>query len=637
MRFESRILLAMMFLLSRPALSQCTDDPGFRDTVKVVCRQVDEFIEGDSIGIDIQVFNDEALGAFSLGFQWTGYYNSISFSSAKLNPALSSLGFIPLVNTQSLANNIIGLGAINLGIGYIAPSSSPTTLYTVYFRFNSGATADRIDIDSTFFPPYGPFVLARQSGGELCPEYTDCGSTDIILGPPELSCEGPYPCGDVDQSKQLNIGDGVYMINYIFGGGPPPDDGSGGDLDCSGRHDLTDVVFLINYIFAGGQKPCLGCYEAPIIDSLTFSPSVVEPGRPMTTMIYATEPTGGTLGYSYDFAGATGTTYSRRVKWIAPPFEGVFPSNVWAFDGCDSTDTSFMIIVERQSPEILEFVARQTKIFPGDSTVVIATASDPNADPLTFTYSAEYGRIVPMDDSAYWVAPEWPGEFSVRALVTDGIQSDTANVSVAASSAPIIHVIQVTPPTLTVGDTASIVVIATGPVGYTLVYDIAVSGGALLNTVENAAEWELPLVPGTYQVYVTVGAGGNTSSQTVSVVVEEPLTTIVGVLTLLGSAAPDSLVVPVYLYSSINDWASRIPYSQATARGDGATANFEFAGLQSGTYLVDAWFDGDGNGQISSGDIFGWYATALFPLGAMIPVTVSPGETEVVNFVIQRF
>lgn len=66
-------------------------------------------------------------------------------------------------------------------------------------------------------------------------------------------------CGDADGSGQVTISDAVYLISFIFGGGPPPVSGLGGDPDCNGLTSVTDVVYLINFIFAAGPPLCANC------------------------------------------------------------------------------------------------------------------------------------------------------------------------------------------------------------------------------------------------------------------------------------------------------------------------------------------------------------------------------------------
>lgn len=68
------------------------------------------------------------------------------------------------------------------------------------------------------------------------------------------------PCGDANASGEIDIDDIVYMIAYIFTGGPPPyPEWCLGDADGSGAVDIDDVVFLLNYIFSGGEAPGVEC------------------------------------------------------------------------------------------------------------------------------------------------------------------------------------------------------------------------------------------------------------------------------------------------------------------------------------------------------------------------------------------
>jgi hypothetical protein len=63
------------------------------------------------------------------------------------------------------------------------------------------------------------------------------------------------PYGDADGSGAVDIDDVVFLIGYIFSGGPAPDPICCGDADGSGAIDIDDVVYLIGYIFSGGPAP----------------------------------------------------------------------------------------------------------------------------------------------------------------------------------------------------------------------------------------------------------------------------------------------------------------------------------------------------------------------------------------------
>ena len=72
----------------------------------------------------------------------------------------------------------------------------------------------------------------------------------------------PYCCnfrGDVDHSGVLpvDIADLVYLVEYMFNGGPPPLCFDHGDIDASGVEpiDIADLVYLVEYMFNGGPEP----------------------------------------------------------------------------------------------------------------------------------------------------------------------------------------------------------------------------------------------------------------------------------------------------------------------------------------------------------------------------------------------
>lgn len=63
------------------------------------------------------------------------------------------------------------------------------------------------------------------------------------------------PPGDADRNGLVNVSDAVFLINYVFAGGTPPDPLNAGDANDSGAVNVSDVVYLINYIFGGGPAP----------------------------------------------------------------------------------------------------------------------------------------------------------------------------------------------------------------------------------------------------------------------------------------------------------------------------------------------------------------------------------------------
>jgi len=64
-----------------------------------------------------------------------------------------------------------------------------------------------------------------------------------------------YMTGDVNEDGVIDFGDMVYLINYLFKGGPPPISLLSGDANCDGNVNGGDVVYLINYVIKSGPPP----------------------------------------------------------------------------------------------------------------------------------------------------------------------------------------------------------------------------------------------------------------------------------------------------------------------------------------------------------------------------------------------
>jgi len=61
--------------------------------------------------------------------------------------------------------------------------------------------------------------------------------------------------GDADGAGTVNIGDAVYLVQFIFFGGLPPPCEEEADTDGSGSVNVGDAVYLVQFIFFGGPTP----------------------------------------------------------------------------------------------------------------------------------------------------------------------------------------------------------------------------------------------------------------------------------------------------------------------------------------------------------------------------------------------
>ncbi len=108
-------------------------------------------------------------------------------------------------------------------------------------------------------------ILAAENSGPLTDLKETVDKAIAFVNDHGLGSIVPRNCclhGDADNSGILNISDVVYLINYIFVGGPAPVSECKGDNNCDCVISISDAVYSIIYIFGGGQPPpqcCPGC------------------------------------------------------------------------------------------------------------------------------------------------------------------------------------------------------------------------------------------------------------------------------------------------------------------------------------------------------------------------------------------
>jgi hypothetical protein len=84
------------------------------------------------------------------------------------------------------------------------------------------------------------------------PYQTNQGGSDVFV---TKMAYLTFTYGDVNSDGVIDIGDVVYLINYLYQSGTAPDPLLVGDTNCDSGVDVGDVVYLINYLFKGGPLP----------------------------------------------------------------------------------------------------------------------------------------------------------------------------------------------------------------------------------------------------------------------------------------------------------------------------------------------------------------------------------------------
>lgn len=103
----------------------------------------------------------------------------------------------------------------------------------------------------------GIYQVSAQKPGYVDQTYPD--SVVVLWGEdtPGIDFDlSPLGAGDVTGDGAIDIGDGVFLLNYLYKNGSPPNPLDAGDVNCDGLVDLGDVVYLVNYLYKGGDPPC---------------------------------------------------------------------------------------------------------------------------------------------------------------------------------------------------------------------------------------------------------------------------------------------------------------------------------------------------------------------------------------------
>jgi len=65
-----------------------------------------------------------------------------------------------------------------------------------------------------------------------------------------------YYRGDVNKDGKLNVTDVIYLVNYLFKGGPKPIEFvDQGNVNNDANTNVADVIYIVNYLFKGGPAP----------------------------------------------------------------------------------------------------------------------------------------------------------------------------------------------------------------------------------------------------------------------------------------------------------------------------------------------------------------------------------------------
>ena len=137
-------------------------------------------------------------------------------------------------------------GPIN-GVTYIITDGGGAPLYTpAESSWTKHAEKAHHFVDFTVWADSLKFKMVR----------TDGSIGDSLIY--QAQNKSPLLLGDPNSDGAINVADVIYLISYLFKGGPVPlPISESGDANCDGKVNVADIVYLVAYLFKGGPKP--GC------------------------------------------------------------------------------------------------------------------------------------------------------------------------------------------------------------------------------------------------------------------------------------------------------------------------------------------------------------------------------------------
>jgi len=208
---------------------------------------------------------------------------------------------------------------------------------------------------------------------------------------------------------------------------------SGPNLGGSGRQNNVRLGTGIVFRFGFPNPPPPP--NRPPVAACSANPTSVFAGSNdvVTVHVNASDPDNDTLTYSYTASGGAveGTGPDARFN-SAGLAEGSYTVTAKVDDGKGGTATcaaDITVAKKPNQPPTISCATDRSPIMPGERTGITATASDPDGDPLTYSYSATAGQVTGDGPKAQFDSTGLaPGSYTVKCSVSDG-RGGTADAS----------------------------------------------------------------------------------------------------------------------------------------------------------------------------------------------------------------
>jgi outer membrane protein OmpA-like peptidoglycan-associated protein len=255
--------------------------------------------------------------------------------------------------------------------------------------------------------PFGEFLIGFAHGGTAITALNTQNTFALAAG------------GGIDLVLWKNVAWRVAELDYLL------TNFTGAGVNADGRQNNfragTGVVFRFG--FAEPPPPP----NHPPIAACTANPASVFAGSGASVQIHvnASDPDNDQLTYSYTATGGTVDGTGPDARWSSSGLAvGTYTVNAKVDDGRGGTATCAVDIAVQTPPNRPPTISCSTDrspIMPGERTGITSVASDPDGDPLTYSYSTTGGQIIGSGPKVEFDSTGLqPGSYTVKCSVSDG-------------------------------------------------------------------------------------------------------------------------------------------------------------------------------------------------------------------------
>ncbi len=273
--------------------------------------------------------------------------------------------------------------------------------------------------------PFGEFLAGFAHGGSAVTGGTSQYAFSFAVG------------GGIDYVLWKNLAWRVAELDYLYTDFYGP--GLNNFIHQNNFRAGSGVV--LRFGFAPPPAP-----NRPPVASCSANPTSVYAGSGNSVQVHVTasDPDNDPLTYSYTATGGTVDGTGPDARWSSSGLSvGTYTVNAKVDDGKGGTATCSADIAVQTPPNRPPTIACSTDrnpIMPGERTGITSVASDPDGDPLTYSYAPTGGQIVGSGPHVEFDSTGLaPGSYTVRCSVSDGKGGNadaSTNVDVQQPPAP---------------------------------------------------------------------------------------------------------------------------------------------------------------------------------------------------------